>query len=119
MLHVLCELIPSSSVCCVRDILKNPGSMRVFEDIVMNMEAGPPRSLKSLASNVFLNQYAELVHAMFLPDPVFGVDEEIRVVRAVHAVLEKCLALDCISKYALRLLLESMGTRTRDTLTNE
>jgi len=119
LLHVLCELIPSSSVYCVRDILKNPGSMRVFEDIVMNMEAGPPRSPKSLASNVFLNNYAQLVHAMFLPDPVFGVDEKIRVVGAVHAVLEKCLALDCISKYALRLLLESIDTRTRDTLTDE
>jgi len=113
LMHVLCEMIQSSSVCPVKDVLKTPGSMRVFEEIAMNTEASPSRSPKALASNVFLNHYAQLVHAMLLSEQVFEEDEEIRVVGAVHAILEKRLRLDCISVRALCLLLESICTRTR------
>jgi hypothetical protein len=115
LMHVLNQMILSSSLCHVKAVLKNPGSMRVFEDIVINTKARPPRSQMALIYNVYLNHYAQLINAMFLSDPVFEVDEEIRVVGAVHAILEKCLRFGCISTHARNLLLECICTRTRDS----
>jgi len=115
LMHVLNKMILPSSLCHVKNVLKNPGSMRVFEDIMLNTKARPPRSQMAIIYNENLNHYAELVFAMFSSDPVFEVDEEIRVVGAAHAILEKCLRSGCISTHARNLLLECICTFTSDS----
>jgi len=115
LMHVLNKMIMPSSLCPVKNVLKNPGSMRVFEDIMLRTKTRTPRSQVALMNNVNLNNYAELVFAMFGSDQVFEVYEEIRVVGAAHAILEKFVRCDRISLYARNFLLECICTFTRDS----
>jgi hypothetical protein len=113
LIHVLCEMSESRSVCHVRNILKIPGHMRMLRDVSCGVYAVPPTrdNLRGI-SRYTLRHYVSLIRVMFDSDPVFTANEEIQVVNIVHDIIAVSTDLR-IHKAALRALLSVISDRVR------
>ena len=112
MVRILHFMLKARSITCVRDILKPPGNMAVFHNVLIPTDAG---AYMPSYYQKFVLIYAEFVNAMFSSDPVLDESEEIAVVSAVHSAIANCSGRGVMKTYALCMLLESICTRTRDS----
>jgi len=113
MLALLREMIKSRNVLRVRNILNPAGNMLMLESIVDSTNIGPPGSEQNI---LFLNvatDYVLVVSAMFDTDPVFTLEEECRVVDAVHNFIARCFRNGCMTYPMLNPLLTVVVDRVR------
>jgi hypothetical protein len=115
MLDILHELIRSPCVRHVRDVLKTPGSMRIIQNILANMDSGVPDSRQQSKFDKCASRYASLVNMMFVSDAVFSEHEEIQVIAGVHTFIARCLPIQIVSQGTILTLLHIIGNRTRES----